>query len=281
MRFAAISDLHFGRAAPYRGVDRKLTGRAPALTAAFVDDMNQRVRPDFVMVLGDVIEDESPWADLDNFTRAADILSGLDMPVRYVFGNHDLVHLTHDQLLTVSGETAFNSSFDVDGWHLVRLHSTASITPSGRSGTESGLRGDIAPEDLEWLDQDLAAAGGPALVFTHFAPGDLNLAGQFWFGHAPDKAMLANRAEVRDVLESHDVVMAMNGHVHWNDHTIHNGISYITIQSLVENTAGDGEPAGAWALVEAEATHLEVIVSGRDPACYRVPRPRGRAGRRN
>ena len=85
--------------------------------------------------------------------------------------------------------------------------------------------------------------------------------------------MLANRAEVRDVLESHDVAMAMNGHVHWNNHTVHNGISYITIQSLIENTANDGEPAGAWALVEAGATHLEVTVNGRDPASYRVPRP--------
>lgn len=272
MRFAAITDLHFGRAAPYRGVDRKLTGHAPALTAAFVDDMNRRVRPDFVVVLGDVVEDESPSVDLDNFTGAADILSGLDMPVRYVFGNHDLVHLTHDQLLGVSGEAALNSSFDVDGWHLVRLHSTASFTPPNGPGTGYRLRGEIAPEDLEWLDRDLAAASGPTLVFTHFAPADLNLAGQFWFDRSPDMAMLANRAEVRDVLESHDVAMAMNGHVHWNNHTVHNGISYITIQSLVENTANDGEPAGAWALVEAGATHLDVTVSGRDPASYRVPR---------
>ena len=35
------------------------------------------------------------------------------MPVRYVHGNHDLVNLTHHQLLTISGEVALNSSFDV------------------------------------------------------------------------------------------------------------------------------------------------------------------------
>ena len=92
VRFAAVTDLHFGRAAPYRGADRKLTFHAPALTAAFVADMNRRVRPDFVMVLGDVIEDEAPQADLDNYTEAVAILSGLNMPVRYVYGNHDLVN---------------------------------------------------------------------------------------------------------------------------------------------------------------------------------------------
>ena len=272
MRFAAITDLHFGEAAPYRGVDRKLTGHAPALTAAFVDDMNRRVRPDFVVVLGDVIEDESPLVDLANYTEAAAILSELDMPVRYLYGNHDLVNLTHDQLLTISGEAGLNSSFDVEGWHLVRLHSAASLVPAHGSGERHRLRAEIVPEDLDWLEQDLAAASQPAIVFTHFAPADLNLTGQFWFEHAPDEAMLSNRAEVRSILESHDVAMAMNGHVHWNNHTVHNGIPYITVQSLVENTAGDGQPAGAWALVEARATHIEVTVSGRDPARYRVSR---------
>ena len=272
MRFAAVTDLHFGRAAPHRGVDRKLTVHAPALTAAFVADMNRRVRPDFVVVLGDVIEDEAPQADLDNYTEAVAILSGLNMPVRYVYGNHDLVNLTHDQLLTISGEIALNSSFDVKGWHLVRLHSTASFERPDRSGREPGPRAEIAPEHLNWLHQDLAAANRPTIIFTHFSAADLNLTGQFWFEDAPDQALLANRAKVRDVLESHDVTMAMNGHVHWNNHTVHNGISYITIQSLVENAAGDGEPAGAWAVVEAEATHLEVTVSGREPARYRVPR---------
>ena len=273
VRFAAVTDLHFGRAAPYRGADRKLTFHAPALTAAFVDDMNRRVRPDFVMVLGDVIEDEAPQADLDNYTEAVAILSGLNMPVRYVYGNHDLVNLTHDQLLTVSGEVALNTSFDVEGWHLVRLHSTASFERPDRSGREPGLRANIAPEHLDWLDQDLATASLPAIVFTHFSAADLNLTGQFWFEDAPDQALLANRAEVRDVLESHDVAMAMNGHLHWNDHTVHNGISYITIQSLVEDATGDGRPADAWALVEAGADRIEVTISGRDPARYRVPRP--------
>ena len=162
VRFAVVADLHFGRAVRYRGVDRKLTVHAPALTSAFLDDMNRRVRPDFVMVLGDVIEDEARQADLDNYTEAVAILSGLNMPVRYVYGNHDLVNLTHDQLLTVSGEVALNTSFDVEGWHLVRLHSTVSFERPDRSGREPGLRADIAPEHLDWLDQDLAAASLPS-----------------------------------------------------------------------------------------------------------------------
>ena len=274
VRFAAVTDLHFGRAAPFRGVNRKVTDHAPSLTAAFVADMNRRVRPDFVVVLGDVIEDESPQADLDNYAEAAAILSGLEMPVRYVYGNHDLVNLTHDQLLAISGEAALNSSFDLGGWHLVRLHSTATFTPAGPHGSEHGLVGRVTPEHLDWLDRDLAMADRPAIVFTHFSAAEIDLAGQFWFEDSPDEALLANRAEVRAILESHNVAMVLNGHVHWNNHTVHNGISYITIQSLVENATGDGEPAAAWALIEAGAECIDVTVGGRDPARYRTIPPR-------
>lgn len=273
VRFAAITDLHFGKAAPYKGVDRKLTDHAPSLTAAFVADMNQRVRPDFVVVLGDVIEDESPQADLDNYDAAAAILAGLEMPARYVYGNHDLVNLTSEQLLGLSGEAALNSSHDVNGWHLVRLHSTVSVTPPDPDGSGYDLVASVTPEDLDWLDRDLAAARRPAIVLTHFSAADLDLTGQFWFENSPDKAVLANRTEVRAVLESHNVAMVLNGHIHWNNHTVHNGISYITIQSLVENAACDGRPAAAWALIEAGSEGIDITVNGRDPARFRTDPP--------
>ena len=277
MRFAAITDLHFGPAEPFRGVNRKLTGQAPALTAAFVDDMNLRVRPDFVIVLGDVIEDQSPHADLANYSAATNALSKLHMPVRHLYGNHDLVNLSHRQLLALTGEPALNSSFDVGGWHLVRLHSTAELVPASQPGAPAELRGSIAPEHLRWLDNDLAATDKPTIVFTHFSPADQDLTDQFWFDDSPAEALLANRAELRSLLEAHGVVMTLNGHVHWNDHTVHNGISYITVQSLVENATGEGEPAAAWALIETGPERIDITVHGRDPATFQVHRPSPRS----
>ena len=293
MRFAAVTDLHFGRAEPFKGVARKLTGHAPALTAAFVRDMNRRVRPDFVVVLGDVIEDQNPAADLVCYETATECLAGLEMPVRYVYGNHDLVNLTHRQLLRLTGEPALNSSFDTGGWHFVRLHSTVYTVPAASPGAGMGqaaetlppdegpaapsggveLRGTVVGDHLEWLDRDLAAADLPTIVFTHFSAADLDLTGQFWFEDTPDEAMLVNRAEVRAVLESHGVAMFLNGHVHFNDHTVHNGISYVTVQSLVENATGDDRPAAAWALIEAGDRGIGITVDGRDPARFTVAHP--------
>ena len=45
MRFALISDVHFGPLAYFQGKLRKLTHQAEALSAAFVDRMNTVGRP--------------------------------------------------------------------------------------------------------------------------------------------------------------------------------------------------------------------------------------------
>src|SRR5258708_37960022 len=67
MRFALISDEHFGPTAFFQGKLRKLTAQAGELCEAFVQHMNQQVKPDLVVNLGDVIEDESLAKDLEHY----------------------------------------------------------------------------------------------------------------------------------------------------------------------------------------------------------------------
>src|SRR6266542_3354607 len=51
MRFALISDVHFGPLAYFGGKFRKLTHRAEALTTAFVERMNAVDHPELVINL--------------------------------------------------------------------------------------------------------------------------------------------------------------------------------------------------------------------------------------
>src|SRR5687767_12927015 len=97
-RFALISDVHFGPSAYHEGKLRKLGNDAERLTRAFVEDMNQRFRPDVVVNLGDVVEDESPEADLAAYERFLAIMDGLQAPVIHVAGNHESVHLDDETL---------------------------------------------------------------------------------------------------------------------------------------------------------------------------------------
>jgi 3',5'-cyclic AMP phosphodiesterase CpdA len=137
MRFAAITDIHFGHAEPYRGTRRKLTEHAPDLTGEFVRQRNDTVHPDFVVVLGDLIEDQDHDTDRACYQQAISPVAKLDMPVRHIYGNHDTVNLSLAELVELSREPALNSSFDVDGWHFVRLHSTSTKVPSGDHSTWS------------------------------------------------------------------------------------------------------------------------------------------------
>ena len=59
MRLALITDVHFGPPATFEGKLRKLSHHALALTREFIHRINTVERPDLVVNLGDVVEDES------------------------------------------------------------------------------------------------------------------------------------------------------------------------------------------------------------------------------
>ncbi|HEY3256344.1 MAG TPA: metallophosphoesterase, partial [Polyangiaceae bacterium] len=150
MRFALISDEHFGPAAYFQGKLRKLTAHAGELCQAFVSRMNDQVRPELVVNLGDVIEDESHAADLERYGQFVSILSELESPVLHVAGNHDQVNLSDDDLRTLWGHQGeLYYSRDVAGVHFSVLR-TIEVT-------------DVAihlPEaQLDWLRADLARTG--------------------------------------------------------------------------------------------------------------------------
>src|ERR1700683_2381189 len=118
-----VTDLHFGPEALWQGKLRKLTHQAGDLTRAFVQEMNDAVRPDMVVNLGDDIEDESREADLARYGECQAILRSAKAPLVNVAGNHDLIHLNRDDLAKVwqrSGPLYY--SFDQGGWHFVVLH---------------------------------------------------------------------------------------------------------------------------------------------------------------
>ena len=85
--------------------------------------MNDEVKPDLVVNLGDDIEDESREADLARYGECQAILRTARAPLVNVAGNHDLIHLNRDDLNRFwqrSGPLYY--SFDLGGWHFVVLH---------------------------------------------------------------------------------------------------------------------------------------------------------------
>lgn len=270
MRLGLITDVHLGPVRMKDGKPVKLTGYAEPLAREVAETWRTRDRPDLVLNLGDVLEDVTVEQDRANYERFLEVLAGAGAPALHVAGNHDQVHLDDDTLIGLwslppharvhAGSTAYGVS--VGGVHFVVL------------STHFGADGVFLGEgQLAFLERELARAEGPAILLTHQGVADANLSGNHWFEHDPHTCLVHERAEIRRLLErSGKVVAAFNGHAHWNHFAVSAGIPYVTLQSLTENVTRDAEPtpAASYAVVDLDASGMQVRVEGRQPARYQL-----------
>jgi len=264
LRIAFLTDVHFGPRAYYGGKLRKLTDMADELTCQFVARMNEQDRPDLVVNLGDVIEDESRATDLERYGRFVEILSGLTARVVHVAGNHDRINLSDADLLGLWGSSGrLQYAFDQDGIHFLVLETIEIKDYSVH-----------LPEDaLAFVERDLAETRLPTIVLMHHPASDQLLEGNRWFERAPHLCRVAERKQLRRVFEASGKVRAVfNGHAHWNHFDLIRSIPYFTLQSLIENVDDDapGRPAGAYTLCDVSERRLVVTVCGAQPAHYQV-----------
>ncbi len=261
MRIGFVTDVHFGPEARHDGRLRKLSSIAEPLLRDFVARMNTVDRPDLVVNLGDVIEDESVDRDRERYQRFVDILSGLDARVVHVPGNHDQMHLPDEELLRLTRESSLYRSFDVGEHHFVVLCTRYVPRRSVH----------LPEEQIDWLERDLAGTTKDTVVFVHHPLCEMDTRGNRWFEKQPHVCRVAERRRVREVLEKSGRVRAVfNGHAHWNYVSVIGGIAYVTVQSLIENLDEDapGRPARAHALAELTEHGLRVELRGAETGRY-------------
>jgi Icc protein len=259
-----VTDLHFGPAASFGGKLRKLTHRADELTRAFAETMRDEVRPDLVVNLGDVLEDEAPELDRARYAECMRLLALSGAERLDVAGNHDVVHLDGSWLRKVwglDGDGPLYRSLDRGGVHLVVLatHETKDVDVR------------IDDQQLAWLESDLAATTLPTVVLMHHSAAEQHLIGNRWFSKAPHLALVKERRRLRGILEaSGKVVLVVNGHLHWNHLDVIRGIPYVTVQSLIENLDDDapGRPAAAHAIVRIGPRRVSVEIGGAETCRY-------------
>jgi 3',5'-cyclic-AMP phosphodiesterase len=266
MRFALISDVHFGPPASHQGKLRKLTHLSKELVEAFVDRMRQEPRPDLVINLGDVLEDEAVEPDRQRYARFVELLAQIGRPVLHVAGNHDTINLTPEELCGMWGNAPSTVySQDHHGIHFSVL----------RTIEHRDERIELPEEQIRWLERDLAATQLPSIVLMHHPASEMRLEGNRWFEKQPYICRVAERRALREVIEKSGKVLAVfNGHVHWNHLDVIAGIPYITLQSLTENLDDDapGRAAAAYAVCDLDERRLVVTVYGAEMLRYQLER---------
>ncbi len=261
MKFAIVTDSHIGPCGFYKGTNRIMSHLAETVILDLAETLNEERDISFIAQLGDLSQDDRRYPNVEfdraNFQRAMWYFTKFDRPVHHIVGNHDRENLDCQALCELLHLASLHYSFDMGEYHCIFLYT--------RHFNHDKM--DIEEDQLRWLEADLAGTERRTLVFSHHALADQDLKGNFWFDGHPDRALVMNRKEVRSLFEkSGKVIGVFNGHLHWNNLTVHNGIPYFTIQSCVEDVHSDGKPSKSFAVVTVTGSSVAVEVKGSDPA---------------
>jgi Icc protein len=208
-------------------------------------------RPDLIITGGDHVMD-STESTLDRARQQWDVyaraIAAAKIPVKSVLGNHDIfgwgVKEIGPSTVGYGRALALDKlamekpyySFDAGRWHVVMLDSM--------TRREFSYLGHLGPEQTEWLRADLkTSAGKHAIVFSHipilsvcvfFDGGPKRLRATEW--NVPDSWMHHDAHGIVDILDEHDVKLAVSGHIHLVDRCEYRGVTFIC----------DGAVSGNW-----------------------------------
>jgi len=252
VRFGIVTDCHYTNVDTagtrfYRESFDKLIECVKLMNAEKVD---------FLIELGDFKDQGKPPDEektLVYLQTIEKVLQDFEGPTYHVLGNHDMDSISKEQFLTQVENTGIASgrsyySFDVKGLHCIVLDPNFKADGADYDhGNYDWTDANIAPAELNWLEQDLASAPGPSIIFIHqLLDGTGNV-------------YVKNAADVRRILEkSGKVPIVFQGHHHPGSYKNINGIHYYTLKAMVE---GSGPQNSSYAIVEIRPDY-SITVTG-------------------
>ena len=252
LRFGIVTDAHYADADPagtrfYRASLDKM--------AECVALMNQE-KVEFLIELGDFKDQDRPPVEGRTLKYLEDIEAVFQQfhgPTYHALGNHDVDSISKAQFLARVENTGIDSdrsyySFDCQGlWGIVLDANYKGDGTDYDKGNFNWTDANIPPRQLTWLRDELAAASGPVVVFSH----------QLLDG--TDAVSIKNASEVRAVLEESGKVLGVfHGHHHAGRYRTIGGIDYYTLKGMIE---GPAQEDNAYAIVEVRPD-LTICVIG-------------------
>ncbi len=231
----------------------------------FVSVMN-RVRPAFAIELGD-FKDQGPdkAATLGFLDKIEGVFAQFAGARYHVLGNHDMDCLTKDDFLshvTNAGQpkALANYSFVKNGVTFIVLDACYDSQMRHYSRNNPWDDANVPPEELAWLEGELARAPGPVIVFCH-----QRIDPKAWAQHE-----VKNSAAVRAVLEKSGKVKAVfTGHEHFGGVNLIRGIPYYSLRALV---VGTGEEENSYAVASLGVDGTICIKGWRKAETARWPK---------
>ena len=208
--FLQLSDSHVGFSKPANpnalGTLQEAVSRIKALPHA----------PSFFLHTGDI----SHLSRDAEFDDADQVLKGLNAPIFYVPGEHDLLDDGQGKAYLArygrGSHGAGWSSFDQEGVHFVGLVNVVDL--------KAGGLGNLGAEQLAWLEDDLKnlSASTPVVVFAHIPLWTIYPA---WGWGTQDSA------QALGLLKRFGSVTVLNGHIHQVMQKVEGHVAFHTARS--------------------------------------------------
>ncbi len=256
LRMCIFSDIHYIKEKPVWSFNQKLTEYADDFVLQMVDMVNNEIKPDICIHLGDLIQASgSKETDIQNIKHILCMLNNFNVPFYTLLGNHELKNMENNkEVLKVIGYTEATFSFDINSYHLLFLGTDVNLDDY-KYRTQY-----LSDRDLIWIKDDLERnADKKTIIFSHFGIAEDDMIGNFWFENDIESGMLRNRRELKEILINQENVLAVFvGHQHWTKRIEESGINYYLVGSLVENIKQDGIPDGVYFEVCVDNDYLDI-----------------------
>ena len=258
-----FSDLHYAPELPINNgsrIERKLMWYAEPMLDQITNKINNDIKPDIAVYLGDFVEDFNDHdKDIENLKYIWNRFQRINVPLYACIGNHDLRSMsTRTEVEQILGYEHSTFSFDIKDLHIVIL---GTFVNNDLGNEEGGIYKTqfISDDDIKWLKEDLEKNTLPTIICIHFGVAEDEMKGNWWFESLPETALLGNRKELKEILKNDKNVLAVfSGHQHWTKKIEEDGIPYYVIGSMTEDINSNGIPDGVYFIVEFDGEKLHV-----------------------
>jgi 3',5'-cyclic AMP phosphodiesterase CpdA len=202
-------------------------------------DAANRIRPDFVVVCGDMVQ---KWDDDSQAAAIKAVAARAEVPVQWVAGNHDVAEdaFTPTQRAIESYRQRFGRdfySFDLHSTRFIVLNSTVLMNPDALP-EEFGANISLLEECLDGL----ADAGCVRCVIFSHHPWFLEQPEEFADYPIPMAVPLEVRRELLQIVRRPEVLGVFAGHTHRTQEARHGNLEMV--QTVAAGLPFGDEPAG-------------------------------------
>ncbi len=221
-----IADIHIGPDHFWKTVPGQ---EVPRLLDDFVETVNEELKPDAVVDLGDRIQTKDAETDQKNLKYVIQRLDNeLGMPCYHILGNHDVINVSREEQNTYAKYTMGPSSFFVGGFKLVLLNTLDPLLMT--------MGGRIGDGHAQWLEQTMQEDAIPKLVFGHH-PID----GHDWSRNriidrkTGEYTFLQNAKQIKGIIEKgRHTILYVGAHMHWFSFLQDKAMTYMVAPAFSE-----------------------------------------------